>query len=314
MRGAIVDLFLSPDRKALYALDVSEGAVYRINPDTLKIDKRVDAARNAVAMCLSPNGKRLYVGGREPWGSKGFGRIQIITTSDMKTQSLFEIPCRVFDVAATDDGRIVATSIDEKTSFCVIDPRKKKIRETVPIIPKNSFLRLLPAQSRVITSQRTPSGWSAFGTVNLKSKMRGVLDAHGSRLDNEDGRAGGGEIELTPDGKRIITTQGGVFRLSSNRDLDFRLEAGIEPGTAIGIAPGTRTFVVATREGFLKVYDLGTLELVKSVDMGFICTRLIVDPPAGRMFAIAMSHWKAGGNPIGILAVGSLITISLEGE
>ena len=265
-------------------------------------------------MCLSPNGKKLYVVGQEPWGSKGHGRIQIITTEDMKTVSLFEVPCRVFDIAATDAGLIIVTSLDEKTAFSVIDPKSKKIKETVPDIPRNSFLRLLPDQSRVYTSQRPPSGSSAFGTVSLKSRSRGVLDAHGSRLDGDGHRAGGGEFELTPDGKQLIGTGGGVFRLSRNKDLDFRLAAKIEPGSAVGIASGTRTFVIANREGFLKVYDLGTLELVKSVNLGFICTRLILDPPGGRMFAIALTHWKAGSNPIGILAVGSIVTISLEGE
>jgi hypothetical protein len=78
LRAALAELILSPAGDALYVLDLSEGMVYSVDPDTLEIRARRAAADNAMAMCLTPDGTRLYVGGHDPvlTNRSGRGRVR----------------------------------------------------------------------------------------------------------------------------------------------------------------------------------------------------------------------------------------------
>src|SRR6185369_762655 len=73
LRAAISDLVLAPDGSVLYALDLSEGKVWGLKPDTLETVSQVDAVDNAVSMCLTADGKTIYVGARDSLygGEKG---------------------------------------------------------------------------------------------------------------------------------------------------------------------------------------------------------------------------------------------------
>jgi hypothetical protein len=91
----------------------------------------------------------------------------------------------------------------------------------------------------------------------------------------------------------------------------MRYAGRIDQGVAIGVARDCNTFLVSTREGFLKIYDLGKVELVKSIPVGVLCTRLALDPPNQRVFVVAEALPKDDGFPRNEFEVGDILCLAL---
>jgi WD40 repeat protein len=60
--GTVGSLLLSPDRKALYYLDLTAGALGRVDTRALRRDRLLRLAEGTDAVALTPDGKALYVG------------------------------------------------------------------------------------------------------------------------------------------------------------------------------------------------------------------------------------------------------------
>lgn len=311
LRAAVADLFLSPDGKSLYALDLSEGAVYRIDPETLEVKAQVEAAENAVTMCLTPDGDTLYVGGRDPDPRKPSGRIQSISTSSMKAGSTFEVAFAVHDVEATDRGTIAATGLGQWGGFAVIDARRRSISSNVHRIYGGSVLRLHPDQARAYTGDMGLSP-ADYHCVDLRKSGPQGHNTYDSPYHGDYPL--GGNFEITPDGRYLIGCTGSVLRLAKAQSADLRYAGKIDRGIAIGVAKGSNTFVVATQEGFLKIYDLAKLELKKSVKIGLACTRVVLDPGRNRIYAVGGPVTAGGRYSPRELRVGDIVSLSLSGK
>jgi hypothetical protein len=258
--------------------------VYSVDPDTLEIRARRAAADNAMAMCLTPDGTRLYVGGHDPVltnrsgrPTQPLGRIQVISTANLEAVAEFEVAFAVRGIAASDGGLVVAC---DGEGIGLIDATRKSITSGLQRQSGSwGHVRLHPDQARVYAGDDL-----LFCCTMLSPGETGQYESYTS-LPHSGERGGG--FEITPDGRFLISCRGAVLRLSKSRTVDLRKAGKVDPGVAIGVARDYSTFLMSTKEGFLKVYDLANLELVKSVPIGVLCTRLALDPPKQRVFAVA---------------------------
>jgi hypothetical protein len=310
LRAALAELILAPAGDALYALDLSEGMVYKVDPETLEIRARQAAADNALAMCLTADGTTLYVGGHDPVRpnrsgrpSQPAGRIQVISTATLETSAEFEVAFAVRTIAASNVGTVVASDSENLT---LIDGMRKSIISRLPASCQGAHVRVHPDQSRVYSAEDSPIG--QFSCTLLSPGETGEYESYSS-LPRPGESAG--DFVITPDGRYLISCGGAVLRLSKSRTVDMRYAGRIDQGVAIGVARDCNTFLVSTREGFLKIYDLGKVELVKSIPVGVLCTRLALDPPNQRVFVVAEALPKDDGFPRNEFEVGDILCLAL---
>lgn len=316
LRAAINELILSPDGSALYALDLSEGKVWQLKPDTLEVAAQVDTIDNAISMCLTPNGQTLYVGGRDgaqQQQQKPTGHLQVISTSGLKTTTTFSVPFGIHQIAATNSGTVVATGFGSGWGLALIDPSKKNLTATVGTVYGGSTIRMHPDQLRVYTGDIGLSPANHY-CISLKKDVKGVYENYRSPYHGDHPL--GGNFEITPDGRFLIGQFGSVLRLGRTKEADMQFVAKIDQGLSIGVARGSNTFVVANAEGFLKVYDLQNFELKKSVKVGKLLSRVALDGSKARLYAVAgpLPANQNGYVDARNVFAGDIISLSLTGK
>ena len=286
LNSVIADLFFAPDGSALYALDLSEGMVYKINPDTLTITSRVETMEHVVAMAMTPNGKTLYVAGSHPQSqqaSDASGSIQVIPTSTMKTSSTFEIKHSPAHIVATDAGAVlISCQGGSSEGLVIIDPLKKN-SEVALSDRAGSTLRLAPDQGRAYFGDMHTSPGDYRCLLLRKDNNRYVVYDSPYHGKHDLGR----EFEISPDGRYLLGGRGAILRLSRSREGDLTFISKIEPWTSLAMAKGSQTMLATTPEGFLKVYRLGDFELLKTAKIDRYCSRTVLDVPRMKIHAVA---------------------------
>jgi hypothetical protein len=240
--------------------------------------------------------------------------VQVIAASGLKVTTTFTVPFAIHQIVATNSGTLVVTGIGQWGGLALIDAAKKSVLGTVHLIYGGSSLRLHPDQTKVYTGDNGLSP-ADYHFVNLKKDAKALqYDSYNSPYHGEHPL--GGNFELTPDGRFLIGQFGSVLRLGRTKEADLQFVAKIDPGVSIGVAKGSNTFVLANQEGFLKVYDLQSFELKKSVKIGKYCSRIVLDPSKGRLFAVAhtVPPQTGGWMDPRSLGVGDLLSISLTGK
>lgn len=283
LRAAIPEMILAPDRSALYVLDVSEGRILALKPETLEITAKADIFDNATCMTISPDGSELYVGGWEIHPVEWAGRIQVFTGGTLTPAPSWTLPFPVHQMLATGRGSLLAARRDGTNGIAKIDTTSKTCSTMSPRIPSGCMIRLHPDGLRVYAapSNNTIPCYS----FSLRADPANHYDLFQAAFSLQ--RCPGGEFEITPDGRYMLTRSGGAFKLGALEEHAITFAAPIDAGVAIATAKGANTFFVANGAGFLKVYSLSTLEVQRSVQLGKTCSRLILDPGRNRLYAVA---------------------------
>jgi S1-C subfamily serine protease len=283
-------LHLSPDGTALYALDLSEGQVYKLDPDTLQVKAKLAVHETAVAMAMTPDGKTLYVGGRAPSivvmdareaEGRVAGTLQVISTTTFTTTANLEVKAAIVDLVAADRGLVVATCQAQWNGLVVIDVARKS-EDFVHLVYGGGSIRLSRDQRRVYVGDFGLSP-ADFRCVSLR-KEQGKYPTYDSIYHGDHPL--GGPFDISPDGKYLIGAYGSILRLGKTKDADLRFVMKIDPFHASALAPGSSTLFTLTADGFLKSYSIGGFELQKSVKLGYRCERAALDPKRRKLYVV----------------------------
>ncbi len=315
LKSVVSDLVLTPDGADLFALNLSDGEVLRLDPENLAVKGRIETVNNAVTMCLTPDGKTIYVGARAPAPAGNpegaTGTIQSISVADFRVQSTFDVQVPIHRIVATNDGTVVASGLGQWVGLAFIDTRKKAVTGKYRSVYGGAILRLHPDGDRVYSGD-TALGPPDFRCTLLKPEKSGQYPHYDSRYHGEHPL--GGNFEISPDGRFLLGCGGAVLRIGKfGRESDLAFIQKIEPCLAFAVAKGSNTFLGATADGFLKVYDLAKLELVKSIKLEKFCPLVALDPRRQRLYAFSAIGVDAQGlNHRGnSFPAGDLVAISL---
>lgn len=303
---------LSPDGSALYVLDLSEGQVYKLDPDSLEIKAKVSIFENAVAMTMTPDGKTLYIGGRssiQPAGRRDRERsgpaLQVIDASTLTLTSTLDFKAAMVDLVATDHGRVVATTQGQTGGAAIIDVARKS--ETVVSVREGGAIRLSRDQKRAYIGDSTVSSGNFHCVPLRKENDQYISYDSGSHGDHELG----GRFDLSPDGRFLMGGNGSILRLGKTRDGDLRFMMKIDPFVAAAVGSGSSTLLTFTHDGFMKSYSLGAFELKKSVRLGFSCERALIDTRRKKVHGVFVSvtdqrspNWRMRIGRIASISVG----------
>ena len=155
--GTVGALHLSPNRKWLYALNVTDGKLVKI--DALA-DRRVGELRlgeGVEALAMSPDGKTLAAIAAVDGINKGSAacELQIIDPVKLELRKDFTVPAAPYDVAVSDAGLAFVSGGDgDWTDVSVVDAAKEAIVARWGGVWNRSFLRLSADQKRLYVSSQ----------------------------------------------------------------------------------------------------------------------------------------------------------------
>jgi hypothetical protein len=221
--GAVSYLFLSPDGRSLYFLDVLKPAEARIGRVDTESLKHVSEAvlSYAQCLCLTRDGKSLYAGiwtggagGGNP-NSKTPGRIQHLDPLTLKGILSRDLLVAPFDLDATRGGRVFYShdNSNNNTHVGLIDFKTGTGSSNWVGTYSCSYLCLAPNEQRLYVGnqdhfQPAHTVWKVGPNplANAPQQLGHVFSNATQPL--------GGDFFVTPDGSYLISKAGSVFRLT----------------------------------------------------------------------------------------------------
>ena len=155
--GTVGAMHLSPNRKWLYVLNVTDGKLVKI--DALA-DRRAGELRlgeGTEALAISPDGKTLAAIMAVDGINKGSAacEVQIIDPVKLELRHDFTVPISPYDVAVSDAGLAFVSGGDgDWTDVAVVDAAKEAVVARWGGVWNRSFLRLSADQKRLYVSSQ----------------------------------------------------------------------------------------------------------------------------------------------------------------
>ncbi len=289
--GSIGNVFLSPNRKWLYYLNLTESKVGRVNLETGKRDKELRLADGTDALALTADGKTLVATAPDRTRSK----VQIIDPIKMELRKSFAVDAASFDVAAADNGLVfVSGGSGDWTDVSVIDVAKEAVVTRWGGVWTRSYLQLSTDQKRLYYSSQgvTP------GTLDALVLPKQVDEKPATYRAPAPGRQPlGGEFQLTPDGRFLLCKSGTVLRVSANRDDDLQFHAALDPFVTAAVDPEARTAFLLTRDGTLEQYAYPEFKLQASRRLDIVPYQAVFDGKQGKLYVAGFDPRGVAGRP-----------------
>jgi WD40 repeat protein len=293
--GTIGRLLLSPDRSALYYLNLTDGLLGRIDTKTLRRDRSLKLVAGSDALAISPDGKTLVALARVTSGKERLTSLQVIDPSKMEQTTNLRLPLWGYDLALRDGGLALVSGADaEWSEITQIDLRKGTVTATWGGVWGKSFIHLSMDGRRLYVSSQgvVPATLDAFA-LGAKTTEQPVS----YRAANHDKLALGGEFVVTPDGRFALCKTGTVLRLSAERDEDMRLHTRVEPFLSAAVDEGGKTAYVLARDGTLRQYSYPDFRLRWQRRLAITGYQIAVDGKSGRLFVAGFDPRSVAERP-----------------
>ena len=295
--GTVGALHLSPNRKWLYVLNVTDGKVVKIDALANRRVGELRLGEGANVLAMSPDGKTLAAITPVDGVNKGGGacQVQIIDPVKMELRKDFTVAAVPFDAAVSDACLVFVTGGDgEWTDVAVVDSAKEAIVARWGGVWRSSFAQLSADQKRLyVSSQGVKPG--TLDALPLPGKIDDKPAAYRAGVPAR--YALGGEFQATPDGWFLLCKTGVVLKASQTRDEDMQLQAWVGPFTAAAVDAEAHCAFLLTREGVLKRYSYPEFKLQATWDLGIVPTQAGLDGKAGKLYVAGFDPKAAAEHP-----------------
>ncbi len=311
--ACLPDLFLSPDKKWLYLLNVSDGKVQRVDMAKRALDAASANTMNGTeAACMTPDGAAIYTcaspDGHAWSNKKPNGKIQWFETATMKLKSTFAIEIDPVDIETDGKGHaFVSSGSQGQKAVCVVDISKQSIVARWGNDSCAPYLRMKPDGKRLYYGNQRVSPADFFAIVIPDDVDTDKVTSYDSPYHGEYSL--GGPFQISPDGAYIVAATGAVLRLAKNRPDDMKYAGKLEPHNA-AVFRGDSVWLV-TQAGMLKCYSFPECELRESFVLGVDVYRMVVDADNGILVCAIDSQKKADGQQV-VNGVGDLYFYDLK--
>ena len=173
--GTIASLIVSPNGKWVYALDLSNARLAKIDTATAKIATQLETTGQAA--CLSAGGKTLYVLDGDA--------LHVVDALALKRRKTIALEAAGIDVAAVGDaGATVTDAAGGRLSVVVADDLVTRLpEEPAKSVTKPKPVYLATASFETTSYAATPTGWlKEFTTPDWKEGRKWKLPATAYRM------------------------------------------------------------------------------------------------------------------------------------
>jgi hypothetical protein len=279
--GTIAGMHLSPDRRWLFYLNLTAGAVGKVDTQAARRVKVLRLAEGTDTLSLTPDGKTLVA--TAPAADKpGQSLFQIIDPAKLELRKSFQAPVAVYDVAAGDGGvAFVSGAAGDWTDIAAVDWNKQAVVARWGGVWTRSLVQLSHDQRRLYYSSQgvTPGTLEA---LVLPAKFDEQPATYKAALPQQQPL--GGDFVLSPDGRFLLCKTGTVLRLAASREGDLQYHGSIKPFLTAAIDPDLAAALVLTRDGLLEHYSYPDFRLQGSYRAGVAPFQAVCDGKGGRLF------------------------------
>jgi WD40 repeat protein/mono/diheme cytochrome c family protein len=293
--GTVGALYLSPDRKWLYYLNVTDAKLGRVETATGRRGRELKLAEGTDALVLSHDGKMLTATAPVHDDGKTACRVQVIDPAKWEVSKSFMAAAVPYDVAVSDAGLAYVSGGDgDWTDVAVIDPAKEAVVARWGGVWTRSFLQLSADQKRLYVSSQgvTPGTLDALPLpekLDDKPVLNHAPDPRPYSL--------GGDFQATLDGQFLLCKTGAVLRSSSERDADLTVAAYVGPFAAAAVDADAGVAFTLTRDGILKQFSYPEWKPKATYRLDVIPTRMVLDAKAGKLYVAGFDPRAAADNP-----------------
>jgi DNA-binding beta-propeller fold protein YncE len=187
--GTLTDMEIAPDDSRLYLAFPRDRAVAVIGTATLRLERRITTVEAGSTLALSPDGKRLYVGGLSDVG-----------VIDLERDTIDRIPIgsRVYDLQASPDGRSLWVALAQG-GLKRIDTTSRDVTVWSTVgCPAGLTMDAAGRRLYVAYQCGGPGGRSGHDAIEILDAVTGrsVITQSGPPLV-------GGRLTLSPDGNYV---------------------------------------------------------------------------------------------------------------
>jgi WD40 repeat protein len=292
--GAIGALHLSPDRRWLYYLNLTEGVLGKVDAATGRTEKQLRLANGTDTLSLTPDGKTLVATALLGDGSRK-SVVQVIDSSQLELRRRFEAPLEVYDLAVSDAGLAYASSQGRDwAEIVVLDLAKQAVAARWGGVWARSLLRLSCDHRRLYyATQGVAPG--TVETLVLSRDLATRPETYKATVP-ADVRLGG-DFLLSPDGSFLLCPTGTVLRTSPQRDTDLQMHAKIKPFRAAAVDIEGQSAFLLTAEGVLHRYSYPDFHWQAAKPLRLVPYQAVCDGKAGRLFVACIDPRIAAEQP-----------------
>jgi WD40 repeat protein/mono/diheme cytochrome c family protein len=286
--GTVGNLILSPDRTALYYLNLTDGRLGRVDAATLGRSQELRLAEGTEAVCLTPDGTTLYAAAPD-------GKLQVIDPRTLEVHKTLPTAAAPYDLAATDGGLVFLSGASgDWTEITVVDAGRGTVAARWGGVWKRSLLQLAPDQKRLYVSSQGVTPGLIEGLA-LPARPEDKPTPYRSPATGKHPL--GGPFSLTPDGKFLLCKTGTVLRLTTEADADLQHAATLEPFLAAAVAPARRAAFLLTADGWLKRYSYPDFQPQGASRLGVVAYQAAWDGGQGRLYVAGFDPAALAARP-----------------
>jgi WD40 repeat protein len=300
--GTVSHLFLSPNGKWLYYLNLTDGKAGRVDAVALKRVAELRLADGAEVLALTRDGKTLYsVAPHKPEAQAPGprvsleGLVEVIDPVKMAVRKSFTVQAVPYDLAATDGGVLfLSGGGGDWTQITVVDVDRETVLARWGGVYTRSLLQLTPNQDRLYVATQ---GVSPGVVEGLSVPARIADKPEPSRSPAQDKYPLGGEFVIAPDGQYLLCKNGTVLRLSANRQEDLRSVASLAPFVAAALDPENGVALTLAGDGTLRRYSYPDFKPQGTQPLGVVAYQAVLDAKQGRLYVAGFDPKTLGTRP-----------------
>jgi WD40 repeat protein len=266
--GTIGKLILSPNKKWLFYLDVTNGVLGQIDAATGKQKKTLKV--DAQLMALSDDGKALYVAGSA--ANANNGTLYVIDPVTLELRSQNDVSMVPFALSHGAGTKVFLTGAgDGFTSVAMLDTAEPPVKYIAPI-KGNAQMQWLPG--KLVTYPNL--GAKEFQTLKLPIDPNNLAP---ERTLIPDAAPFTGPPQTTPDGKFLISRTGNVMNTG-----DLKADARIDPFLSLAVDVETNMAFALNDKGWLKQYSYPDWKEQKKWKLPITAYQIAIDAKGGKMY------------------------------
>ena len=263
--GAPTAVVAREKRARVYALTPANGSVHEIRAGNLTLAGKLQVARSAITMRLSPSHRSLFVLCREP------RKLVALAFEPMRVDWELPLPADPMDIDVSPDGSLLAISYGAAHALSFVDLAQRKAFPLVRTTGEIGTVRFQSDSRQLIAANVSERILSVYHTPTRRLIVHLPLAV---RPDHLCFNADGGQLFVTGDGMDAVV----VVYPYYTPQIGETVLAGHNPGAMATSATPGYLFVANPKSGDVSILDIETRRVVAVTPVGTEPSYITITP------------------------------------
>lgn len=252
-------------RARVYALTPENGAIHEIRTGNLTFARKLQVARSAITMRLSPSTRNLFVLCRDP------RRLAVVAFEPLRLDWELPLPADPMDLDISPDGSLLAVSYGSARAISFIDLARRQAFPLVRTSGEIGLIRFQQDSRQLIAANTSDRLLSIFQVATRRSIVNLPLAV---RPDHMCFNADGGQLFVTGEGMDAVV----VVYPYYTPQIGETVLAGHNPGAMAASASPGYLFVANPKSADVSILDIESRRVVAVTPVGTEPSYIAITP------------------------------------